>query len=132
MPPTKHCNGCQLDLEISFFYAKGKNRLQSYCKSCLCERQIQRWIKRKLAAIEYKGGGCSQCGYNRNYAALDFHHTDPSEKEVMWNRLRLRNWKQVLVELDKCVLLCKNCHTELHHPQGNLRSFQSKSPDIDS
>lgn len=76
------------------------------------------WAKqykiRKLKAIEYKGGKCIKCGYSECIAALEFHHRDPTEKEVQWNQLRKRSWCKIIKELDKCDLLCANCHREEH------------------
>ena len=84
-------------------------------KQDLYKNQIQRWIKIKKKAIEYKGGSCSYCNYNKYYGALEFHHTDPNEKDVNWNKLRLRSWDKIVQELNKCILLCSNCHREEHH-----------------
>ena len=117
---TKKCCTCEQLLDLTYFYAKGKNRLQSNCKKCLCKKQSERWIRRKIEAIQGLGGQCYQCGYKRNYAALDFHHRNPTDKEFQWQRLRLRPWPQVLLELDKCDLLCKNCHQEKHYPEAIL------------
>jgi hypothetical protein len=71
-------------------------------------------------AIKLLGGECSKCGYNKNYAALQFHHLDPSEKEFNWGKLRLRSWNSILKELSKCQLLCANCHVETHWPNAIL------------
>lgn len=58
---------------------------------------------------------CSRCGYDRSYEALDFHHLDPSMKEIGICRLTRRvPTEQRLRELDKCIPLCSNCHRELH------------------
>lgn len=83
-------------------------------KEDLYKYQIQRWINRKIKAIEYKGGNCSVCGYDKYYGALEFHHTNPKEKELDWNKLRLTSWENIERELDKCILLCANCHREAH------------------
>ena len=64
--------------------------------------------------IELKGGKCSICGYNKCIEALDFHHIDPEEKEMNMSRGKSKAWNIVLKELDKCILLCSNCHRELH------------------
>jgi hypothetical protein len=74
---------------------------------------------RKIELMESKGGKCQQCGYNKNYAALCFHHLDPSVKEI---KLTIREFSnntldKLKKEADKCILLCHNCHMELHHPQ---------------
>ena len=84
------------------------------CKPCLYEYQKNRWHQRKLDAIEYKGGVCADCGQMPHPAAMQFHHLDPEEKDFSWNKGRLRAWDSVLKELDKCVLLCANCHTIRH------------------
>jgi len=84
-------------------------------KQDLYKNQIQRWIKIKKKAIDYKGGSCVKCGYNKYYGALEFHHLDPSQKDVVWTKLRLRSWDKITKELDKCILLCANCHREEHN-----------------
>lgn len=81
---------------------------------------MQRWTRRKLQAIAYKGGKCIDCGYASNHTALSFHHLDPSTKEYDWTKLRLRSWKSIITELDKCVLLCNNCHSERHNPLAKM------------
>lgn len=76
---------------------------------------MKRWyIKRKLDAIAYKGGKCQKCGYDKCYGSLAFHHRDPSKKEFGWSKMRCHSWTTILAELDKCDLLCANCHGEEH------------------
>lgn len=87
-------------------------------KQDLYAYQIKRWIARKLKAIEYLGGKCKHCGYHKYYGALEFHHRNPLEKDVDWNKLRLRSWNAVIAELDKCDLVCSNCHREVHALSG--------------
>lgn len=82
-----------------------------------------RYVIKKLKAIEYKGGKCIECGYNKCPAALTFHHRDQDSKEFEWKNMRNRTWSVVLKELDKCDLLCCRCHTELHYdPQIVIRA----------
>lgn len=72
--------------------------------------------KTKAKAIEYLGGKCCLCGYNKCSASLDFHHVDPSTKEFGIGAKGLtRSWEKTKIELDKCILVCKNCHGELHY-----------------
>lgn len=85
-----------------------KNKADRY------KNQIFRWRRIKLQAIEYKGGSCTNCGFSSHPSALQFHHTDPVEKDVAWNKLRLRSWDKITTELDKCILLCANCHAIEH------------------
>ena len=70
--------------------------------------------KIKARAVDYKGGKCEGCGYSKNIAALDFHHRDPSEKDFQISRGNYLGWKRLVPELDKCSLLCANCHREEH------------------
>jgi endogenous inhibitor of DNA gyrase (YacG/DUF329 family) len=71
--------------------------------------------KLKLKAIEYKGGCCEKCGYKKCPASLVFHHTDPSKKDYGISSSSSRKWVKIKSELDKCALLCANCHNELHN-----------------
>ena len=60
--------------------------------------------------------------YKKNFAALEFHHSDPETKlfQLDLRSLSNRKWDAVLMEVDKCRLLCSNCHTELHNPDCKL------------
>ncbi len=64
--------------------------------------------------LEYKGGRCALCGYNKCERALTFHHLDPTIKEYNFAGNHGRKWEVIKAELDKCVLLCQNCHCEVH------------------
>lgn len=81
--------------------------------------QTLRALKRKLEFVNIKGGKCSKCNYNKNLSALEFHYRDSSLKEFGLDFRKLSNTKiEVLtLELDKCDLLCSNCHKELHNPE---------------
>jgi len=66
-------------------------------------------------AIAYKGGRCQICGYDRCIEALEFHHLDSSKKDFgISSRGYTRSWEKVREELDKCELVCANCHREIH------------------
>ena len=64
----------------------------------------------KLRAIEYLGGHCTDCGNKFPPYVYDFHHLDPTIKEYSVTRLMGRKWEGIVPELDKCILLCANCH----------------------
>jgi predicted HNH restriction endonuclease len=71
----------------------------------------------KERAIAYLGGKCQKCGYDACPAALDFHHLAGREKD--FNISSKQSWESIQTELDKCALLCANCHREAHagwHP----------------
>jgi hypothetical protein len=83
-----------------------------------------RMLKQKL--VECKGGRCVNCGYNKCIAALEFHHKDPSLKEFNINNKGTYTYDKLLKEVDKCTLLCSNCHKELHYyNQYDLRTGKS-------
>jgi len=88
-----------------------------YCKKCFNARCQQRWVKRKLEAIDYLGNRCADCDLHisqSHYAVFEFHHLDPTQKDADWNKLRLSSSARILSELAKCVLLCANCHRIRH------------------
>lgn len=73
--------------------------------------------KIKTKAIEYKGGKCERCGYNKCEWALDFHHKNANEKEFSISRYSTLSWDRIKKELDKCIMVCANCHREIHHEE---------------
>jgi hypothetical protein len=85
------------------------------CCACTVDYSAVYRKKRKKMAVDYKGGKCEICGYCRSIAVLNFHHTDPLLKEYNLSGTGLcKKWKTVAKELDKCQMLCFNCHHELH------------------
>jgi 5-methylcytosine-specific restriction endonuclease McrA len=75
----------------------------------------QRRKKVRQMAVEYKGGKCQRCSYDRCLEALEFHHVKSTGKDFgISDRGYTRSWKKIREEVDKCVLLCANCHREVH------------------
>jgi len=69
----------------------------------------------KVMLVKYKGGKCMNCGYRKSIEALEFHHINERKKQFGISGQGLtRSWKSVKQEADKCILLCANCHRELH------------------
>jgi predicted HNH restriction endonuclease len=65
--------------------------------------------------VEYKGGSCVKCGYKKCIGALEFHHIDPSKKDFTLSHLKSSKFDdKIKNELDKCILVCANCHREIH------------------
>ena len=93
-----------------------KGRKNSYiCKKCANAYVSQYRRKIKEKALAYKGGKCERCGYNKSNWFLTFHHLDPNEKDFALGKYgHARSWKKVKEELEKCQLLCLNCHGEVH------------------
>lgn len=66
-------------------------------------------------AIEYKGNKCEVCGYSKCKQALEFHHLDENKKDFgISEKGYSRSWDKIKTELDKCIMLCANCHRETH------------------
>ena len=92
-------------------YKDGKFR----CKKCAVEAVQRRRQKIKETLVKYKGGKCEICGYSKCLSALDFHHINPNEKEFsIGAKGYTRNIKECKNEADKCILVCANCHREIH------------------
>ena len=112
----KHCcPRCKQLLDLSEFYTRRKRKTPSvYCKTCSNDQVIERQQKLKRLAVDYKGGHCVRCGYDRYIGSLEFHHLDPSKKEFTLSHIRHTTFEKIKPELDKCLLLCSNCHREEH------------------
>jgi len=93
------------------------NRHQNYTS------QQARGLRRKLALVAERGGRCERCGYRKNYAALAWHHLDPSQKSFELDLRAMSNRSNAVLreEAVKCRLLCANCHAETHHPECLLK-----------
>jgi hypothetical protein len=114
------CPKCKEKRASVEFYVRKNGRLHGYCKYCLSESRSIRNTKIKLLAIEYKGGICQKCGYNKYIGALEFHHRDFNTKDFGINKRRV-DFEKMKDELDKCDLLCANCHREIHAEDRNIR-----------
>lgn len=70
--------------------------------------------KIKEMSVEYKGGKCIICGYDKCIRSLIFHHKNPKEKDFSISGSKVLSWNRIKEELDKCDLVCSNCHGEIH------------------
>lgn len=73
-------------------------------------------------AIEYKGGVCQLCGYDKCTEALEFHHYMDEKNFGISQKGYTRSWEKVKKELDICILLCANCHREVENDITQLPS----------
>ena len=112
-----------------------RGRQRKYC-SITCKNkalqsypaQKRRGLTRKLQLVKTLGGRCSICGYDQNISALTFHHTDPNKEfKLDMRSLSNRTLKAVLTEVEKCILVCQNCHAELHNPHLDLATLSSEA-----
>ena len=115
---NKKCKICNTEFQTYSF-----NRL--YCYDCSPKQkdgsaEYQKARKRsvKHQLIIYKGGKCQKCGYDKCEGALQFHHRDPNEKSFTLSSINVSkelNMSILYDEVDKCDLLCANCHSEIHY-----------------
>lgn len=115
------CKSCNKSLtETQRLYCSKKcNQDNSNIKfqKYLCQQD--RGLERKLKFVKNLGGKCSICNYSKNLSALVFHHRNPEEKKITLDlRAMSNNSMEILTnEINKCQLLCHNCHHELHNPR---------------
>ena len=93
------------------------------CRKCSSASTKKNRAQMMQRVLEYKGSKCEICGYNKSKRALQFHHLDPSKKDFNISMKDLgKTWETIKAELDKCVLLCGNCHAEEHEKLDALQT----------
>ena len=137
---TSRCKSCACKYKRAYYASsEGKAKIKAYNqrnaekRSAYSKQYSQKYRdaqfknQRKLEFCLYKGGCCSKCGFQANedtIAAFDFHHVNSSEKEYTPSDMLMMKKERVFKELDKCILLCSNCHRILHHRQYRAKLSQ--------
>ena len=104
---------CKWHVLTDYVYVKSDKRYR--CVKCRSEAVQKRREKTKKLLVEYKGGKCEICEYNKCTSALEFHHLDPNEKDFgIGAKGYTRSIETNKQEVDKCILVCANCHREIH------------------
>ena len=102
---------------------------RTYADRAVYMREAVKKRRRKLRemARASKGSKCAICGYDKCQRALSFHHLDPDKKEFTLSTKGLtRSWSKIEAEIKKCILVCANCHMEIH--EGLVRApFDKKA-----
>lgn len=98
----------------NYLYNRGKGHKKAKCNSCYSNGR-KTIIKEKL--VTFKGGRCELCGYDKCIFALEFHHKISGEKDMTISGNHGRAFEVLKAEVEKCLLLCANCHRELHAQQ---------------
>ena len=116
--PSKICKKCG-----KLFAPKKQAKTRKYCYDCLPEESYSGAALRKRIkqwSLEYKGFKCEICGYDKCNEALEFHHLNPQEKDFNLSDKDISlDWEIIKKELDKCILVCANCHREIHSKEYN-------------
>lgn len=111
----KWCCYCRKHLPLSEFQYPNSTA----CKKCMLKKQKAHVDKNKRMAVDFLGGKCSRCGYDRCLAALELHHTNQSKKTMTWSKIRGSNFeiiKKWIIE-EEITCICSNCHREEHYLQ---------------
>jgi len=92
------------------------------CCACTVDYSTNYRKRMKIKSVDYLGGQCELCGYSNSLAALTFHHKNPLFKKFNLGSSGVcKNWDTLKIELDKCQLLCSNCHIEVHDAEDRTR-----------
>ena len=76
--------------------------------------------------VKYKGGKCEICGYDKCIDALEFHHVNQETKSFGISNGNIRSLKELKKEADKCILVCSNCHKEIHARKREEELYNKK------
>lgn len=114
----KICSKCGEKKLLSNFHKNGfdkngKQKYRSYCKECANSIERKRYQTKKEFVNSQKIQ-CTKCGEKRIYV-LDFHHKSKDDKEFTIGKLKKGSLDIIQNEIDKCVVLCSNCHREFHY-----------------
>lgn len=126
---NQYCETCKIKLNDENSYLKKRKNKEVYnnnCKECFSKILFERRSSFKKKIVEYGGNECAKCGYDKDMTALEFHHLDPFKKEFNPSSSLSISWELVRKELDKCILLCSNCHREEHHNLYQLKKLQEE------
>ena len=103
------------ETDASKMMLMGKGRIsKNRCKTCHNQKTIERGQENKQRLLDHYGGKCKACGYDECMRALDFHHPESADKDPSFEGIRYWDFERAIIELDKCVLLCSNCHRKEH------------------
>lgn len=126
----KKCNKCNMSRSLDD-YAPRKDRPGSYygtCKPCWVDAASKKYVMTKSALVAHKGGKCQCCDKTYNIESYSFHHIEPEHKDFTISRdMANVSYYTLLKELDKCILVCQNCHAEIHHEMNKDAPLSPKN-----
>ena len=115
----KQCVDCKKILPTEDFPIRDKKYRRSTCNNCTLIRYRRytndRALERKTQAVMHLGGQCQHCSKTEPVIIFDFHHLNDSNKEANISTLLCKKWEKIVPELEKCLLLCVNCHRAVHY-----------------
>jgi hypothetical protein len=112
--PMRICRTCNRE------YQGGHQKHKDICDSCRVA-EVRKLRKKEL--IDYKGGKCKICNYNKCQKALEFHHINPENKKFAIANTGITRIEILKEEADKCILVCSNCHVEIHDGSVDINKY---------
>ena len=129
------CSKCKEEKDILQFNKSKhtKKGYQSWCRICKNKKENEWYHKKvenkqkrqkqvldrirnnKKLVIDYFGGKCNDCGGVFHPSVYDLHHRNPEEKDNNFKTMLHRSWNKIIKEIEKCDLLCANCHRIRHN-----------------
>ena len=121
----KSCTQCNTKKPRTEFYKLSGSKYKeswdcrdSMCIPCRTIYSTQRRRNVKIKAVKYLGGKCFDCNVESYPEIYDFHHRDPSKKDFSISK-NSKTFESIRAELNKCDLLCANCHRIRHYSLKN-------------
>jgi arsenate reductase-like glutaredoxin family protein len=108
-----------------------KNEIYDYLNGSNYRYLKNSRVRLKEKLVEYKGGKCERCGYDKCITALEFHHLDPDEKEFGVGNFEVLSFGKCKKEVDKCILVCANCHREIHYEEYLKKQKEEEQKEIE-
>jgi 5-methylcytosine-specific restriction endonuclease McrA len=109
--------------QISKLLGCNKSHVSYYCSNGQKEKTLLRNLnlrrERKKHFVRLLGGKCNICGYDKCIGALEFHHQNQAQKDLEPAIVMRRSITNAEAEIRKCILLCANCHREVHEEKSD-------------
>lgn len=115
-----YCNASIIDKSSNFCSQEHKNLY--YKNTDYYKERYEKGKDIRSTLLTQFNNVCSLCGYNKNSAALVFHHIDPKDKKfsISVKSCVYKSTTELQEEVNKCILVCANCHAELHYPLHSI------------
>lgn len=125
MQPQGKCKICSRIIKSRLVYCfdckKAKKLFAKEQRTRKNSEKVIQWRRAaKIRLVELRGGKCEICGYCKCLRALQFHHKNPEEKKFALSQANTKRFSLMLVEAEKCILLCANCHAEIEDEKYKL------------
>ena len=114
----KTCGVCSETKSLDQFYSNGRcptgtKKYKPNCRTCENQRVNERYYE--VVEKFYGHYSCQRCGYDKCKQAIEFHHIDSSKKDKTVSDMKTHSEENIFAELEKCAILCANCHREVHY-----------------